>query len=72
MQTAEGGLPAAQIVIVPTPASTNAQVLQQSAPSIPPRNITTLTRLAHNRALAQVLLSCWPPSYACHAQLATL
>ena len=44
----------AQVVIVPTPESTNALVLHRSAPSIPAENITTLTRLAHNRMLAQV------------------
>lgn len=38
---------------MPTPASTNALVLRRSAPSIPAENITTLTRLAHNRMLAQ-------------------
>ena len=50
----EGALGGAQVVIVPTPASTNALVLRRSAPSIPAENITTLTRLAHNRMLAQV------------------
>ena len=36
------------------PANTNALMLAEHAPSIPPENITAMTRLDHNRALAQV------------------
>ena len=43
-----------QVVVVAGPANTNALVLQQCAPRIPPENITALTRLDHNRALAHV------------------
>ncbi|GMH39177.1 hypothetical protein BSKO_07075 [Bryopsis sp. KO-2023] len=43
-----------KIVVVANPANTNALVLKEHAPSIPPENITCLTRLDHNRALARV------------------
>jgi malate/lactate dehydrogenase len=43
-----------QVVVVASPANTNAWVLQQFAPSIPAQNITALTRLDHNRALQHV------------------
>lgn len=44
-----------KVVVVANPANTNALILRENAPSIPPENITALTRLDHNRALAQVL-----------------
>lgn len=43
-----------KIVVVANPANTNALILREYAPSIPAANITCLTRLDHNRALAQV------------------
>lgn len=43
-----------QILVVANPANTNALMLKEHAPSIPAENITALTRLDHNRALAQV------------------
>ena len=43
-----------QIVVVASPANTNALILKDNAASIPPENITCLTRLDHNRALFQV------------------
>lgn len=43
-----------KVVVVANPANTNALILRENAPSIPPENITALTRLDHNRALAQV------------------
>jgi malate/lactate dehydrogenase len=45
-----------QILVVANPANTNALMLKEHAPSIPAENITALTRLDHNRALAQVRL----------------
>lgn len=36
------------------PANTNALILKEFAPSIPEDNITSLTRLDHNRALGQI------------------
>eukprot|EP00195_Chlamydomonas_chlamydogama_P012907 CAMPEP_0202897442 /NCGR_PEP_ID=MMETSP1392-20130828/6191_1 /ASSEMBLY_ACC=CAM_ASM_000868 /TAXON_ID=225041 /ORGANISM="Chlamydomonas chlamydogama, Strain SAG 11-48b" /LENGTH=331 /DNA_ID=CAMNT_0049583069 /DNA_START=120 /DNA_END=1115 /DNA_ORIENTATION=- len=43
-----------KVLVVANPANTNALILKQYAPEIPPENITCLTRLDHNRALAQV------------------
>ena len=43
-----------QVLVVANPANTNALILKENAPSIPPENITCLTRLDHNRALGQV------------------
>lgn len=44
-----------RVLVVGNPANTNALILAtHSAPQIDPRNITALTRLDHNRALAQV------------------
>jgi malate dehydrogenase len=40
--------------VIANPANTNALMLKEHAPSIPAENITALTRLDHNRALAQV------------------
>lgn len=42
--------PDVKIVVVGNPANTNALVLNNSAPKIPSKNITALTRLDHNRA----------------------
>ncbi len=44
----------AQVVVVASPANTNALVLHYHAPSIPAHNITCLSRLDHNRTVAQV------------------
>ena len=46
-----------QVLVVANPANTNALILKENAPSIPAENITCLTRLDHNRALGQVVLS---------------
>lgn len=43
-----------KVVVVGNPANTNANILAQNAPGIPRENITALTRLDHNRAVAQV------------------
>ncbi|CAL9243865.1 unnamed protein product [Arabidopsis halleri] len=43
-----------KVLIVANPANTNALILKEFAPSIPEENITCLTRLDHNRALAQL------------------
>ncbi|CAI0393769.1 unnamed protein product [Linum tenue] len=43
-----------KVVVVANPANTNALILKEFAPSIPPDNITCLTRLDHNRALGQI------------------
>ncbi|XP_031501776.1 malate dehydrogenase, cytoplasmic-like isoform X2 [Nymphaea colorata] len=43
-----------KVLVVANPANTNALILKEFAPSIPAHNITSLTRLDHNRALAQI------------------
>jgi malate/lactate dehydrogenase len=54
--------------VVANPANTNALMLKEHAPSIPLENITALTRLDHNRALAQVcegvLCGCFSGGYS--------
>jgi len=41
---------------VGNPANTNAMIAQRNAPNIPPENFMAMTRLDHNRALAQIVL----------------
>ncbi|KAL1802783.1 malate dehydrogenase, cytoplasmic [Daucus carota subsp. sativus] len=43
-----------KVLLVANPANTNALILKEFAPSIPEDNITSLTRLDHNRALGQI------------------
>lgn len=43
-----------RIVVVGNPANTNAWTCMQSAPDINPRQFSAMTRLDHNRALAQL------------------
>lgn len=43
-----------KVLVVANPANTNALILKEYAPSIPEENITSLTRLDHNRALCQL------------------
>ncbi|KAK9051582.1 hypothetical protein SSX86_028209 [Deinandra increscens subsp. villosa] len=43
-----------KVLVVASPANTNALILKEFAPSIPEENITSLTRLDHNRALNQI------------------
>lgn len=43
-----------KVVVVANPANTNALILKEHAPSIPPENITCMTRLDHNRAMGQL------------------
>eukprot|EP00882_Tetradesmus_deserticola_P005542 GHRQ01005836.1.p2 GENE.GHRQ01005836.1~~GHRQ01005836.1.p2 ORF type:complete len:197 (+),score=84.14 GHRQ01005836.1:150-740(+) len=47
-----------KILVIANPANTNALMLKEHAPSIPPENITAMTRLDHNRALSQVCGRC--------------
>eukprot|EP00274_Cyanoptyche_gloeocystis_P005566 CAMPEP_0196666572 /NCGR_PEP_ID=MMETSP1086-20130531/64590_1 /TAXON_ID=77921 /ORGANISM="Cyanoptyche gloeocystis , Strain SAG4.97" /LENGTH=328 /DNA_ID=CAMNT_0042003783 /DNA_START=201 /DNA_END=1187 /DNA_ORIENTATION=- len=44
----------AKVLVVGNPANTNALIAMKNAPSIPRENFTCLTRLDHNRALAQI------------------
>lgn len=50
-----------QVVVVANPANTSALILKEVAPSIPAENITALTRLDHNRALALVAEKAFVP-----------
>lgn len=43
-----------RVLVVGNPANTNALITQSNAPDIDPRNFTAMTRLDHNRALAQL------------------
>ncbi len=46
--------PTARILVVANPANTNCLVLSKFAPNIPKENFSCLTRLDHNRTLAQL------------------
>jgi malate dehydrogenase len=43
-----------RILVVGNPANTNALIAQRSAPDIPAQRFTAMTRLDHNRAIAQL------------------
>jgi malate dehydrogenase len=43
-----------RVLVVGNPANTNALIAQRNAPSLSPLQFTAMTRLDHNRALAQV------------------
>ncbi|HTT42553.1 MAG TPA: malate dehydrogenase [Steroidobacteraceae bacterium] len=43
-----------KVLVVGNPANTNALIARANAPEISPRNFTAMTRLDHNRALAQL------------------
>lgn len=43
-----------KVLVVGNPANTNALIAQCSAPDLNPRNFTAMTRLDHNRAMAQL------------------
>jgi malate dehydrogenase len=45
---------AVKVLVVGNPANTNALIAQSAAPDLDPRNFTAMTRLDHNRALAQL------------------
>jgi malate dehydrogenase len=42
------------VLVVGNPANTNALIARANAPQLNPRNFTAMTRLDHNRALAQL------------------
>ncbi|MEQ9509712.1 MAG: malate dehydrogenase [Alloalcanivorax xenomutans] len=42
-----------KVLVVGNPANTNALIAQRNAPDIDPRQVTAMTRLDHNRAMAQ-------------------
>lgn len=43
-----------KVLVVGNPANTNALIASAAAPDLDPRNFTAMTRLDHNRALAQL------------------
>lgn len=43
-----------RVLVVGNPANTNALIAQSHAPDVPPARFTAMTRLDHNRALAQL------------------
>jgi malate dehydrogenase len=43
-----------RVLVVGNPANTNSLIAQKNAPSLPPGNFTAMTRLDHNRGLAQL------------------
>lgn len=43
-----------RVLVVGNPANTNALIARENAPDIDPRSFTAMTRLDHNRALAQL------------------
>jgi malate dehydrogenase len=43
-----------KVLVVGNPANTNALIAQAAAPDLNPRNFTAMTRLDHNRAIAQL------------------
>jgi len=44
----------ARVLVVGNPANTNSLIAQRNAPSLNPQNFTAMTRLDHNRGLAQL------------------
>ena len=43
-----------KVLVVGNPANTNSLIAQANAPDLKPRNFTAMTRLDHNRAMAQL------------------
>ena len=43
-----------KVLVVGNPANTNALIARAAAPDLDPRNFTAMTRLDHNRSLAQL------------------
>ncbi|TNV77375.1 hypothetical protein FGO68_gene17500 [Halteria grandinella] len=54
-------------IVIGDPANTNALVLAHSCPGIPRENFTAMTRLDHNRALAQLALKTGSIDISCLA-----
>lgn len=46
--------PDVKVLVVGNPANTNCLIAQRNAPDIPPERFTAMTRLDHNRAIAQL------------------
>ena len=50
-----------KVLVVGNPANTNALIAQRNAPDLNPRNFTSMMRLDHNRAIAQVAHKLFQP-----------
>lgn len=57
----DGAADDVRVVVVGNPANTNALIAMSHAPDIPPERFTALTRLDHNRALAQLAAKAGAP-----------
>jgi len=51
---AAGAAPDVKVLVVGNPANTNALIAQRNADGVPARRFTAMTRLDHNRAVAQL------------------
>ena len=47
-----------KVLVVGNPANTNSLIAQRNAPDLDPRQFTAMTRLDHNRAVAQLASKC--------------
>lgn len=50
-----------KVLVVGNPANTNALIAMKNAPDLDPQNFTSMMRLDHNRAIAQVALKLFQP-----------
>ena len=50
-----------KVLVVGNPANTNCLIAQRNAPNLDPRNFTSMMRLDHNRALAQLAAKAGAP-----------
>jgi malate dehydrogenase len=50
-----------KVMVVGNPANTNALIAMKNAPDLDPRNFTSMMRLDHNRAIAQVAIKLAQP-----------
>jgi malate dehydrogenase len=50
-----------RVLVVGNPANTNALIAQQNAPDVPAEHFTAMTRLDHNRAMAQLAMKSGAP-----------
>jgi malate dehydrogenase len=57
----EGAAGDIKVLVVGNPANTNALIAQSAAPDVPAERFTAMTRLDHNRALAQLSLKLGVP-----------
>jgi malate dehydrogenase len=51
-----------RVLVVGNPANTNSLIAQRNAPSLPPNRFTAMTRLDHNRGVAQLAEKSGAPS----------